>query len=212
MILGIGVMIILYSIYYLDETPTLDRFYTLLLPFMSAMLVVVLAGNVLTLFIGWELTSVISFLLVSFNGGSIEAARKGALQALIVTGGGGLALLVGLVMLGTAAGSMELNQIIANTSLQANSVVHRLYNAHLARLFYQKRTVPVSFLASGCNEYADPRECLFTLCHDGQSRYLSSTALITRPRGYPSVAKRFAHHRSTHRFNGRDFCAPSSRS
>lgn len=124
MILGIGAMIILYSIYYFEDAKALDRFYTLLLPFMSAMLVVVMAGNVLTLFIGWELTSVISFLLVSFNGEN-EAARKGALQALIITGGGGLALMVGLVLLGTAAGSMELNQIIANTSLRDNP----LYNA-----------------------------------------------------------------------------------
>ncbi|MBI1277027.1 MAG: DUF4040 domain-containing protein [Anaerolineaceae bacterium] len=116
MILGIGAMIIVYSIYYFEDTKSLDRFYTLLLPFMSAMLVVVLAGNVLTLFIGWELTSVISFLLVSFNHEN-EAARKGALQALIITGGGGLALMVGLVLLGTASGSMELSQIIANTSL-----------------------------------------------------------------------------------------------
>ncbi len=85
MILGIGAMIVLYSLYYFDDAESLDRFYSLLLPFMSAMLVVVLAGNVLTLFIGWELTSIISFLLVSFDREN-EAARKGALQALIITG------------------------------------------------------------------------------------------------------------------------------
>ncbi|MCC6892688.1 MAG: DUF4040 domain-containing protein [Anaerolineae bacterium] len=130
MILGIGAMIIIYSIYYFDDAASLDRFFTLLLPFMSAMLVVVMAGNVLTLFIGWELTSIISFLLVSFNGEG-EDARKGALQALIITGGGGLALLVGLVMLGTAAGSMQLDQIIASTTLRESP----LYTAFTILIF-----------------------------------------------------------------------------
>lgn len=130
MILGIGAMIVIYSIYYFDEAQSIDRFFTLLLPFMSAMLIVVMAGNVLTLFIGWELTSVISFLLVSFKGES-ETARKGALQALIITGGGGLALLVGLVMLGSAAGSMELDQIIASTTLRESP----LYTAFTLLIF-----------------------------------------------------------------------------
>ncbi|MEO8610167.1 MAG: hydrogen gas-evolving membrane-bound hydrogenase subunit E [Chloroflexota bacterium] len=116
MILGIGAMIVIYANYYFEDADDLGRFYGRLLAFMSAMLIVVLAGNVLTLFIGWELTSVISFLLISFNRES-EDARKGALQALIVTGGGGLALMVGLVLLGTAAGSMEISQILANPSL-----------------------------------------------------------------------------------------------
>jgi NADH:ubiquinone oxidoreductase subunit 5 (subunit L)/multisubunit Na+/H+ antiporter MnhA subunit len=117
MILGIGVMIVIYAGYYFEDVEALDRFYIRLLTFMSAMLVVVLAGNLLTLFIGWELTSVISFLLIGFNRDSDEA-RSGALQALIVTGMGGLALLVGIALLGTAAGSMELSTVIANTTLR----------------------------------------------------------------------------------------------
>lgn len=117
MILGIGVMIVIYAGYYFEDVQDIQRFYIQLLAFMSAMLIVVLAGNILTLFIGWELTSVVSFLLIGFNRDSAEA-RRGALQALIITGGGGLALLVGLVLLGTAAGSMELAQILDNTSLR----------------------------------------------------------------------------------------------
>jgi len=84
---------------------------------MSAMLALVLAGNLLTLFIGWELTSIMSFLLIGFNHERADA-RRGALQALMVTGTGGLALLVGLVLMGTAAGSMELSQVIANDTLR----------------------------------------------------------------------------------------------
>ncbi|MBA3868192.1 MAG: DUF4040 domain-containing protein [Anaerolineae bacterium] len=155
MILGIGAMIVLYSIYYFDDAQSLDRFYTLLLPFMSAMLVVVLAGNVLTLFIGWELTSVISFLLVSFNGEN-EAARKGALQALIITGGGGLALMVGLVMLGTAAGSMELNQIIANTSLRDDPLYSAFTVLILLGCFTKSAQFPFHFWLPGAMSAPTP--------------------------------------------------------
>lgn len=116
-VVGIGAMIVLYAGYYFHDADELARFYPRLLAFMSSMLVLVLAGNILTLFIGWELTSIISFLLISFNRDN-AAARSGALQALIVTGGGGLALLVGLVLLGTASGSMELSQILANGALR----------------------------------------------------------------------------------------------
>ncbi len=119
MVTGIGAMIALYAGYYFDESEDLGRFYPRLLAFTSAMLLLVLAGNLLTLFIGWELTSIISFLLIGFNRDSAEA-RSGALQALIITGGGGLALLVGLVLLGTASGSMELPQVLTNTHLQAS--------------------------------------------------------------------------------------------
>lgn len=115
-ILGIGVVIVIYAGYYFENIQEVQRFYIQLLAFMSAMLIVVLAGNILTLFIGWELTSIVSFLLISFNRDSADA-RSGALQALIITGGGGLALLVGLVLLGTAAGSMELAQIVNRTTL-----------------------------------------------------------------------------------------------
>ena len=94
-IVGIGAVVALYAGYYFEDARELNRFYVLLLAFMSAMLALVLAGNLLTLFIAWELTSIISFLLISFHGDTSAEARAGALRALIVTGGGGLALLLG---------------------------------------------------------------------------------------------------------------------
>ena len=116
-VLGVGAVIVFYATSYFDDLGELSRFFMLLLPFMSAMLALVLAGNVLTLFIAWELTSILSFLLIGFHG-EREDARSGALQALIITAGGGLALLLGLVLLGTAAGSMQVSHILSSTSLQ----------------------------------------------------------------------------------------------
>ncbi len=118
-VLGVGAVIVGYATCYFDDGDELSRFLTLLLPFMSAMLALVLAGNVLTLFIAWELTSILSFCLIGFHG-TREDARKGALQALIITAGGGLALLVGLILLGTASGSMQISQILSSPSLQTH--------------------------------------------------------------------------------------------
>jgi NADH:ubiquinone oxidoreductase subunit 5 (subunit L)/multisubunit Na+/H+ antiporter MnhA subunit len=116
-ITGVGAIIVLYAAHYFDETAALFRFYGLTFSFMAAMLGLVLAGNVITLFIAWELTSVVSFLLIGFYS-ERAPAREGALQALIVTAGGGLALFVGLVLVGTAAGSMEMADILSSTSLR----------------------------------------------------------------------------------------------
>ncbi len=119
-VVGVGAVVALYAGYYFEDARELNRFYVLLLAFMGAMLALVLAGNVLTLFVAWELTSVISFLLIGFYGATSAEARAGALRALIVTGGGGLALLLGLALLSTAAGSAELSQILTNTTLRDN--------------------------------------------------------------------------------------------
>ena len=64
---------------------------------MGAMLGLVMAGDVITLFVFWELTSITSFLLVAYNFSDPEA-KKGAFKALFITGGGGIALLFGLFL------------------------------------------------------------------------------------------------------------------
>ncbi len=111
LILGIGLLVILYARYYLSESDPLGRFYSQLLLFMGAMLGVVLSENVLLLVVFWELTSLSSFLLIGYAHRHAEA-RQGARMALIVTGGGGLALLAGLLLLGHVAGSFDLSVIL----------------------------------------------------------------------------------------------------
>jgi len=102
----IGVLIVIYAGAYLKGHEYLARFYCFLLLFMGAMLGVVVAGDLITLFVFWELTSITSYLLIGFNHRDAES-RANALQALLVTGGGGLALLAGVVLLGHVAGSYD---------------------------------------------------------------------------------------------------------
>jgi multicomponent Na+:H+ antiporter subunit A len=112
LVTGMAGVIMLYAGYYFEDPLQSARFYNLILVFISSMLGLVMAGNLITLFIAWELTSVISFLLISFKGSDAEA-RSGALQALMITGAGGLALFAGLLLMGSAAGSMQLADILA---------------------------------------------------------------------------------------------------
>ncbi|WP_300319327.1 monovalent cation/H+ antiporter subunit A [Accumulibacter sp.] len=112
LICGIGLLVVLYAFYYLSDNDRLGRFYSILLLFMAAMLGVVLSENLLLLLVFWEITSLSSFLLVAYNSDKYES-RIGARMALAVTGGGGLALLAGILLLGHIAGSYELSLILA---------------------------------------------------------------------------------------------------
>jgi multicomponent Na+:H+ antiporter subunit A len=112
LISGIGTLIVLYSGGYLKGHPGQGRFIAFILMFSAAMLGVVVSDNLLMLFIYWELTSITSFLLIGFDH-ERERARRGAYQALIVTGGGGLCLLAGLLLIGQITDTTTLSGAIA---------------------------------------------------------------------------------------------------
>jgi multicomponent Na+:H+ antiporter subunit A len=110
---AVGVLVLIYAGGYLHGHEQLGRFFAYLVFFMASMLGLVMADNLILLFIFWELTSISSYLLIGFEA-ERRQAREAALQALLVTGGGGLALLAGLVLLGYSAGSFELSVLLAN--------------------------------------------------------------------------------------------------
>jgi NADH:ubiquinone oxidoreductase subunit 5 (subunit L)/multisubunit Na+/H+ antiporter MnhA subunit len=112
LVLGIGALVTLYAGYYLDGEKDAGRFFFLLFLFMGAMLALVTARDVVTLFTAWEATSLLSFLLIGFHAEE-EAARRAALRALIVTGGGGIALLLGLIGLALITGRWDIPGILA---------------------------------------------------------------------------------------------------
>lgn len=111
LIYGIGLLIVLYASYYMPEDDRLDRFFTVLLGFAGGMLGVVLAENILLMLFFWEVTSLTSFLLIAYKS-KYHDSRIAARMSLAVTGGGGLALLAGLLLLGDMAGSYQLSVIL----------------------------------------------------------------------------------------------------
>lgn len=111
LVTGIGTLVVLYSGAYLAGHPRLGRFYLLILAFMGAMLGLVVADDLIVLYVFWELTSIASYLLIGFDH-SRAAARRAALQALLVTAFGGLALLAGSILIERVVGSFQLSTVL----------------------------------------------------------------------------------------------------
>ncbi len=107
----IGTFVVWYATGYLHGDPYLGRFLLYLLAFMGAMLGLVAADNLILLLVFWELTSITSYLLIGYYADKPES-RAAALQALLVTGLGGLALMAGLILLGRIAGTFEISELL----------------------------------------------------------------------------------------------------
>ncbi|MFA7439741.1 MAG: hydrogen gas-evolving membrane-bound hydrogenase subunit E [Sphingomonadaceae bacterium] len=112
LITGIGALVVVYSGDYMMKKPANERarFFTLILLFMTSMLGAVLADNMLVMLMFWEATSILSFLLIGFDSRSARA-RRSALMSLHVTGGGGLALLAAVILIGQTLGTYSLGEV-----------------------------------------------------------------------------------------------------
>ncbi len=145
LILGIGLLIILYARFYLSPADPMGRFYTYLLLFQGAMLGIVLSDNILLLLVFWELTSLSSFLLIGYWSHTAEG-RQGARMALAITGGGGLALMAGLLMLGQVAGSYDLSVILTRADVvQADPLYLPMLVLILLGAFAKSAQLPFQF-------------------------------------------------------------------
>ncbi len=145
LITGIGALVTLYSTKYLGGHVDYNRFVLFLLMFMVGMLGVVLADNIIGLFVFWEVTTIASYLLIGFSADKANS-RRCALQALLVTGTGGLALLAGLILLGQVAGSYELSQIVTRGDIiRADPLYEAILILILAGTFTKSAQFPFHF-------------------------------------------------------------------
>ncbi|MBP2115113.1 multicomponent Na+:H+ antiporter subunit A [Paenibacillus silagei] len=121
LITGMGALVVLYSIYYLDKLMEgIRQFYTYLLMFMGAMLGVVLSDNLMVLYGFWELTSISSFLLIAFWHRR-ERSSYGAMKSMLITVFGGLAMLAGFNLLYVMTGTYSIREIIAQAGTLTES-------------------------------------------------------------------------------------------
>lgn len=111
LITAIGVCVFVFACRYLNGHPHFWRFFIILHLFTAAMLSVVLADDIITLFIAWELTSLTSYFLIGFKHEDAKS-RRAALQGLLVTAFGGLCLLAGLIVLGVEANTFRLSELV----------------------------------------------------------------------------------------------------
>jgi len=145
LITAIGALIVLYAAYYLGPNDPAGKFFSLLMLFMAAMLGIVLSDNLLMMVVFWELTSVSSFLLVGYWGHRADA-RAGARMALAVTGGGGLVMLAGIVLLGQIAGTYNLSEMFSRADLvRADPLYPLVLVLILVGCFTKSAQVPFHF-------------------------------------------------------------------
>ena len=156
LISGIGLFIVLYAGGYLKGHEHLGRFFSFILLFMGAMLGLVLADDVITLFVFWELTSITSFLLIGFNHAA-ERSRRAAIQALIVTGGGGLALLAGLLLMASFTGTLSLSQMATMApAIKGSALYLPILLLVLGGCFTKSAQVPFHFWLPNAMEAPTP--------------------------------------------------------
>jgi NADH:ubiquinone oxidoreductase subunit K len=152
----------------------MGRFYTYLLLFMGSMLGIVLSENMILLMMFWELTSISSFLLIGFWSYRTDA-RQGRVMALVITGGGGFAMLAGFILLGHIVGSFELTTILA---AKENLHAHHLYPSHPdpdpGRGLHQVGPVSLPVLAAPRHGRTDAGQCLSAFGDHGQGRGVSA--------------------------------------
>ena len=112
LITGIGSLVVLYSIYYLDKKKEqLHNFYVYLMMFMGAMLGVVLSDNLIVLYMFWEFTSISSFLLIGYWYHR-ERSRYGAQKSMLITVFGGLSMLGGFLLLYLMGGTFSIRELV----------------------------------------------------------------------------------------------------
>lgn len=136
-ITGIGALIIVYAGYYFQGDKSAWRFLAYILIFMTAMLGLVLAGDLITLFLFWEGTSISSFLLIGYKYKD-EAARKGAFKSLFITGGGGIALLAGFSFIMVITSSSDLKTLLASGDILRESSLYPVFFGLIALAAFTK--------------------------------------------------------------------------
>jgi len=145
LILAVGVLVLIYSVAYMHAGRELGRFYAHMLIFMGAMLGVVLADDLIVLYVFWELTSLASFFLIGYRNEDPDA-RAGATKALVVTVAGGVVMLVGLVMLAQVGGSWQISALLAKAAaIKADPAYPVILTLVLIGAFTKSAQVPFQF-------------------------------------------------------------------
>ncbi len=149
LVFAIGILVLIYARYYLSKSDPVPRFYAFLMAFTGAMVGMLLSGNILMLVVFWELTSILSFLLIGYWHQG-QAARDGARMALIITGMGGLCLLMSMLLLGQIVGSYDLDRVLAaGDAVRADPLYPLVLVLFLLGCFTKSAQMPFHFWLPG---------------------------------------------------------------
>lgn len=157
LISGIGVLVIIYSIFYLSKhREELHKFYMYLMMFMGAMLGLVFSDNIFILYGFWELTSISSFLLIAFWY-ERKSSRDGAMKSLLITVFGGLCMFAGMIMLTLITDTYSIREMILNVEfVQAHKLFIPVIICILLGAFTKSAQFPFSIWLPGAMEAPTP--------------------------------------------------------
>ncbi|HZK32645.1 MAG TPA: Na+/H+ antiporter subunit A [Corynebacterium sp.] len=166
-ILGVGALVLFYCWGYFDSNPPrLMKFGGEMVAFAAAMYGLVISDNFLLMYVFWEITSVLSFLLVGYYG-ERASSRHAAGQALMVTTLGGLAMLVGIILLGRQTGIWTLSGISGFEQLAETPYILPAVILILAGALSKSAIAPAHFWLPGAMAAPTP-----------VSAYLHSAAMV----------------------------------
>ncbi|MFW6268044.1 MAG: hydrogen gas-evolving membrane-bound hydrogenase subunit E [Marinilabiliaceae bacterium] len=168
MVSGIGGLVLGYSSFYMAGSTGRIRFFSYLTLFMGAMLGLVFSDNLLILFIFWEMTSILSFLLIGFDH-HLEKSRQAAFQALLLTALGGVCLFFAVIMVGDIAGTYQLSELYdMGFHLGANSNYPLVFLLVFVAITTKSAQFPFHFWLPGAMQAPTPI-----------SAYLHSATMVT---------------------------------
>ena len=183
----------------------MGRFLTYLMLFQGAMVGIVLSDNILImLLVFWELTSLSSFLLIGWWR-HLPEGRQGARMALAVTGGGGLALIAGVLILGQIAGSYDLSVILDKQGGHSGQpLVSDRADPDPDRRLHQIGAVSVPFLAAACDGGPDAGFGLSAFGHHGEGGTVPDGPAVAGAGGHAGVDGDRRHGGPVHHADGRE--------
>ena len=136
LISSVGALVGIYSLSYIPALANkrVGQYYAALIAFMGSMLGVVLSDDLVLLFVFWEITSITSFLLIGFWYERKDGIA-GAMTALQITALGGLAMMVGFVLVGVETGTFSISELVQSTALQQQLAASSSYAPALLLIF-----------------------------------------------------------------------------
>ena len=135
----IGAIIVLYSFSYISHYDNRDEYYFMVILFLGSMMGLIYSGNLILMYIFWELTAVASWRLIGFFRGKVDVLR--ADKAFMITAFGALAMLLGFLVLYSQTGSFDLAAI--STVLRHTQVSNLAVGLILLGILSKSATLPL---------------------------------------------------------------------